>query len=806
MEPQDPTEALALVRRYLKATYRIAEAASKATDLQELYARVHAIVRDLMPAENLYFALWDRPSGTVSFPYFVDAQDPIPEPRKLRRGLTEYVLRTERPLLLDHEILCALEASGEVEPLGADTLDWLGAPLVGAEGVFGVLAIQIYDGDRRYHPEERDLLVFVSNQVALAIERRAAEDALRLSGEKFTKAFHASPDAINLTRIEDGSYLEVSEGFTRSTGWTREEVVGRSALDLGIWAHPEDRARAIRLIRDHGEYTGLEAAFRRKDGSLITGLMSGKVMEVDGAPCLLTITQDITDRQLAEQTLRSTERRLRTVLAYSQAIIYQLGPEARFTLSEGLGLGKIGLRPGQIVGHSVFEAFGWDPRVLDQARRALQGQASRETARFRDRTFDNLLTPVFDDRGCIESVIGIATDITERQQAEEALLAERGLFVGGPVMVVKWRLSEGWPVDYISPNVETILGYPPEDLLSGRVSYNSLVHPDEVDEIHRTAAEHKIQGRTHYEQQYRLRTRSGEYRWFYDFSTAVPGQGAEAGYHLGYILDITDRRRAEEALRQSQKLESLGVLAGGIAHDFNNLLTVVLGNLNLAQLKLPDTSPARPHLANMEATVLRATELTKQMLAYSGRGHFQVRPHDLNAVVRDLTHLLEVSISKKIRLQLDLEPDLPPIQADAAQFQQVVMNLVTNASDSIGDREGAIHLTTSVRDFDAATLRTEYRVEAPKAGRHVVLEVEDTGCGMTADVMERIFDPFFTTKGHIEGTGLGLSVVHGIVKNHGGTIAVSSEPSKTGVVRRAAESRSVQRVMPWAVATSTAPS
>jgi PAS domain S-box-containing protein len=896
-EPQDPAEALALVRRYLRATYRIAEAALRATDLQELYGRVHAIVRDLMPAENLYFALWERASGTVSFPYFVDTQDPAPEPRKLRRGLTEYVLRTEKPLLLDWEVLKALEGSGEVEPIGTDSLDWLGAPLVGTEGVFGVLAIQIYEGNRHYTPEERDLLVFVCGQVAMAIERRAAEDGLKLSEEKFSKAFQASPDAINLTRLDgalldvneaftrmsgwtreealgrttldlrlwadlaerdramdlirrngsfndleasfrmkdgsrrtgilsgtiihvdgqpcmlsitrditerkaveaalrrsedkfsrafhatpdainlsrltDGTYLDVSEGFTRLTGWAREDAIGHSALDLGIWVHPEDRARAVELIREFGEFTGLEATFRRKDGTILTGLMSGKVMEVDGAPCLLSITRDITDRKAAEQALRSAERRIRTVLAYSQAIIYQLDPEGRFILSEGLGLTKIGLRPGEMVGHSVFDGPGWDPLVLIQVRRALQGQASRETAHLRERIFDNLLTPVFDDHGHLESVIGIATDITERQRAEEELLAERGLFVGGPVMVIKWRVAEGWPVDYVSPNILAILGYAPEDLVSGRVSYNSLVHPDEVEAIHSAAAEFKAQGLNHYEQQYRLRTAAGEYRWFYDFSTAVAGQGSDPGYHLGYLLDLTDRRRAEEALRQSQKLESLGVLAGGIAHDFNNLLTVVLGNLNLAQIKLPDVSPVRPYLANMEATVLRATELTKQMLAYSGRGHFQVRPHDLNAVVRDLTHLLEVSISKKIRLQLDLEPDLPAIQADAAQFQQVVMNLVTNASDAIGDHEGAIHLTTSVQDLDAPTLRDEYRLDLPKPGRHVILEVEDTGCGMTAGVMERIFDPFFTTKA--TGRGLGLSAMLGILRGHGAGLNISSE-------------------------------
>ncbi|HEY3400682.1 MAG TPA: PAS domain S-box protein [Geothrix sp.] len=1013
-EPQDPAEALALVRRYLGATYRIAQAALDNTDLQELFGRVHAIVRDLMPAENLYFALWDRPTGTVSFPYFVDALDPVPPPRTLGRGLTEYVLRTEQPLLLDREVLKTLESSGEVAPIGTDSLDWLGVPLEGTQGVFGVLAIQIYAGNRRYTPEERDLLVFVSGQVAMAIERkraeanhrmmartidqtrdsvfglnaagrvvfvneaacrelgydretllglslsdidskfpmdqwpafmatlreqgtsfvetehrrkdgstlpveisvchlthegqdlafgyarditdrRVAEQALRLSEEKFSKAFqaspdaininqldgtyqevnetftrlsgwtrdetlgrttvemglwvnpedrvramemikqdghfdgleapfrmkdgsirmgllsgtliqvdgqpcmlsitrditerkrveaalrrsedkfsrafHASPDAINLTLLKDGTYLDVSEGFMRLTGWTPEEALGRSALELGIWVNPEDRARAIHLIQEHGEFTGLEAPFRRKDGTILTGLMSGKAMEVDGMPCLLSITRDITDRKAAEQALRSTERRLRTVLAYSQAIIFQLDPEGRFTLSEGLGLAKIGLRPGEAVGRSALEMYGADSVVVDQIRQGMQGQASHETTRTHGRIFNNLLTPVFDDQGKVESLIGIATDITERQLAEEALLTERGLFVGGPVMVFKWRAEPGWPTDYASPNVETILGHAIADLLEGRISYESLIHPEDLPRVLEEISVHLGQGRMQFEQQYRLRTARGDYRWFYDFSAAA-GQGSTPSHFLGYLLDITERRQAEEALRQAQKLESLGVLAGGIAHDFNNLLTVVIGNLNLAQLQLQDTSPAQPYLTNMEATVLRAAELTKQMLAYSGRGHFQVKPHDLNAVVRDLTHLLEVSISKKVHLQFDLEPHLPAIQADVAQLQQVVMNLVTNASDAIGDQDGAIHISTSAESLDEKTLRSEYRLEAPVPGLHVVLEVEDTGSGMTAEVMERIFDPFFTTKA--TGRGLGLSAMLGILRGHGAGLNIAS--------------------------------
>jgi len=340
------------------------------------------------------------------------------------------------------------------------------------------------------------------------------------------------------------------------------------------------------------------------------------------------------------------------------------------------------------------------------------------------------------------------------------------------VMVLRWRaIPPHWLVDYVSANVRTILGYAPEDLTSGRILFDSLVHPEDRERVHQEANQLKSRGILLYEQEYRIRMASGEYRWFHDF-TAPATADADPPYYLGYMLDITDRRQAEDALRQAQKLESLGILAGGIAHDFNNLLTVVLGNLNLAQMHLQENPKAQSYLSNMEAAVLRATELTKQMLAYSGRGHFLVKPQDLNAVVREVTHLLEVSISKKIQLKFNLEPGLPALLADAAQIQQVVMNLVTNASDAIGDQEGIIHISTSTENLSDRELQSAYRGESLKPGPFILLEVADTGMGMPPDVMARIFDPFFTTK--TTGRGLGLSAMLGILRGHGAGLRIAS--------------------------------
>jgi PAS domain S-box-containing protein len=238
--------------------------------------------------------------------------------------------------------------------------------------------------------------------------------------------------------------------------------------------------------------------------------------------------------------------------------------------------------------------------------------------------------------------------------------------------------------------------------------------------------------------------------------------------------DITARKDGEEALRQSQKLESLGVLAGGIAHDFNNLLTGILGNSNLASLLLPPGSPIQPYLDQVEQGAMRAAELTRQMLAYAGKGKTLIVPVNMNQLVVDMTKLLSVSISKKVSIHCELAHDIPEITADATQMQQVVMNLVTNASDALGDKPGGvITLQTCDRTIDALDIAALSPINPIKPGRYVTLDVTDNGCGMSPETVLKIFDPFFTTK--FTGRGLGLSALLGILRSHGGTIKVYSE-------------------------------
>jgi PAS domain S-box-containing protein len=257
---------------------------------------------------------------------------------------------------------------------------------------------------------------------------------------------------------------------------------------------------------------------------------------------------------------------------------------------------------------------------------------------------------------------------------------------------------------------------------------------------------------------------------------------------LAVTLDVTERKRAEKQreelqahLLQNQKLESLGLLAGGVAHDFNNLLTAIIGSAQVAAMALPAGSPVRENLDNIESAARRAAALTRQLLAYSGRAQFDVRPVDLSVQTREIAKLLEATFVGRLALSLELPPGLPAILADIAQLQQIIMNLVINAAEAIGDRPGRITLATSTKNVEKADVRSLFAADNLVPGPHVYLEVRDTGCGMSESSKTRIFDPFFSTK--FAGRGLGLAAVLGIVRAHNGGIEVQSSPGEGSTFR-----------------------
>ena len=265
---------------------------------------------------------------------------------------------------------------------------------------------------------------------------------------------------------------------------------------------------------------------------------------------------------------------------------------------------------------------------------------------------------------------------------------------------------------------------------------------------------------------------------FYDDTGGVAGT-------IGIARDISALRETEEARHQlelqtqlhgAQKLESLGVLAGGIAHDFNNILVGVLGNADLGLAELPPASPTRVWLERIKVAARGAADLCREMLAYSGKGRFVIERIDLNELAREMHPLLQASISKTTRLRLELAPGLFAIEADVTQIRQVILNLITNASEALEEGSGEIVLATRAGECDRTYLDTAALDEQLPEGDYVSLEVSDSGCGMDHETRDKMFDPFFTTK--FSGRGLGLAAVQGIVRGHRGTLRVDSEPGK----------------------------
>ncbi len=504
--------------------YKISEAAHVSDDLPELYRAIHQIIFGLMPARNFYIALFDAETRQLSFPYFMDEFDSPPATRALENGLTEYVLRSGAPLLATPEILSELENQGEIDLIGTPSIDWLGVPLKIREKTIGVLVVQTYSPGLRYGPDEKNILIFVSNQVAMAIERKHAEARLRRSEQKNRAILHAIPDLMFLLD-KDGIFLDYKA---------------------------------------------------EKDSSLL----------VKPAMFLGRKVVDVLPPWLAELTMKN----IRLTLQTRDLQVY----EYELTLDQRL---------------QYFEA-----------RCALCGN-------------------------------------------DEALVL---------------------------------------------------------------------------------------------------------------IRNLTEKRRLEQQVLQSQKMESLGTLAGGIAHDFNNILAGILGYASFLKSKLSIDHDFFKYVDTIERSAIRAADLTSKLLAFTRGDSVNHQPLNINKLIRETLEIIQHTIDKSIGIETELDEALPTMAGDAGQIQQVVMNLCVNARDAMSGG-GRLSIVTETAVFRKADPLIPNHAGP---GSYVKIVVSDSGSGMDKDVLARIFDPFFTTKAAGRGSGLGLSVVYGIVKAHEGFITVSSLPGQ----------------------------
>lgn len=454
--------------------------------------------------------------------------------------------------------------------------------------------------------------------------------------------------------------------------------------------------------------------------------------------------------------------------------------EASRRWKSDLNLGERDLR-----GLSHYEIFPDLPEHWKEIhRRGMAGEVVRADEDRYERLDSSVLwlrwevRPWYDETGAVGGILIFCDEISERKRANEDRARLAAIVESSEDAIISKTL-DGTILTW-NAGAQSLFGYAPHEAI-GR-SITLIIPPErlaeEDDILARLSRGERLQ---HFET-----VRMSKDGRRVDISLSISPIRNAQGQIVGaskIARDISAQKQAEQArqkfeaqIQHTQKLESLGILAGGIAHDFNNILTSVLGYADLALRELPTSSTARPLIHNAISGARKAADLTRQMLAYSGKGKFVVEPLNLNNVVEDMVHLLQVSITKKCVLKLHLMPTLPSIEADAVQMRQVIMNLIINASDAIGDRSGVIAVTTGAMHCDRAYLSETYLDENIPEGFYTYIEVSDTGCGMSEEIRSRIFDPFFTTK--TTGRGLGLAAVLGIVRGHRGALKVYSEIGK----------------------------
>ena len=482
------------------------------------------------------------------------------------------------------------------------------------------------------------------------------------------------------------------------------------------------------------------------------------------------------ERDEVRKALRETQEDLRDVVSSLDEIVWEADAQRLNVTSVSVGAAKLLGYPAADDRKSSFWSRYVHPddrdRLMAEARDALK---CNEVVRLEHRMVSadgrtvwvrDSLHPLAASPWNSARLRGVMIDITESRRAQQSLIESEQRFrkIADSAPVLIWAHDEKGQLTYANKQALDYTGRTFEQLTGH--GWLKPMHADDRERV-LSAVMAGAASQAEYQMEFRQRRADGEFRWV--LSTAVPRfAGPDYAGHIGTVVDITQLKRDHEQGVAAQKLESLGVLAGGVAHDFNNLLGSILADSELLLSDLSDGSPVYAGIKRIEAVAVRAAEIVRELLTFAGQENFTLEPLDVSSLVREMLELLRVSISKLAVMRIDLAIDLPAVRANPSQIRQVVMNLITNASEALGSRGGAIEVNTRLVHIAADSPE---RGDLPE-GQYVQLEVSDTGCGMTTEIQDKIFDPFFTTK--FTGRGLGLAAVQGIVRTHHGAIRLSS--------------------------------
>jgi len=612
------------------------------------------------------------------------------------------------------------------------------------------------------------------------MEIEAANNKLKISETNFRKIFENSPIGIIQSTLS-GKILGANNAFCRIFGYeSLEDLIENLKNTNNLYRDKKARDTAIEKLSKTDTFNSFNISGIRKDKSIVyeNVYMLKMIDEFTGEEYLTTFVEDTT--KLKESRF---ERDL--LFNYSGDLLSISDFNGELKQINEAWTANLGWEINELIKMNIYSLLHPDDRKkTEEFRESLKNSEKVLTLTNRYRTKNNEYRIIrwssiaFKE---IDLVFASGRDETERYEAELALKQmwdrlDTALNVG---VIGLWDIDITKDSLRLNSNMTDLLGYKSTFIEHVSTEWKKYVHADDFPSSMRAINRLLTKKSETYIDEYRAKMADGRYRWFFSRGKIVEYDSEGHPIRVaGSVMDITEQKEAESKrielelkMQQAQKLESLGVLAGGIAHDFNNLLTGILGNSDILLYELPYDSEIQQRLLEIKRTAKLASELTNQLLAYSGKGSFVIEHININDLIFDMDSLLEASISKKVKLSYSLMPELPGIKGDATQIRQILMNLILNGSDAI-ENNGTIEVSTSkvrLASSDLEHLTINFNL-AP--GDFVLLEVRDSGCGIENEKLKQIFDPFFTTK--FTGRGLGLAAVSGIIRSHNAGLLVKS--------------------------------
>ncbi len=621
-----------------------------------------------------------------------------------------------------------------------------------------------------------------------AKQRRKVEEGFKESEIKYRQTFETNMAVKLMIDPESGAILEANEAACNYYGYSRREMETLKISDINALPPEEIHSEMQKAKREERLY--FTFPHRLASGEIRNVEVYSGPVNLGEKTVLYSIIHDVTDRIEAEKRIRENEEKYKNLVEESfDGIFIQKGPNIIFTnkrLNEMLGY-----EDGELIGRNHWLLYHPDYQKLTRERAQARMRREEVVHRYevklqrKDGTcfYGEINARVITFPSIEESGIQVwVKDINESKQAEEALRESeekyRLLVENQTDLLVK--VDREGKFQFVSPSYCRLFGKTEDELLSE--TFMPLVHPDDQESTVKEMKKLYRPPHTAYIEQ-RAMTKDG-WTWLAWLDTAVLDEEGNVTEIIGLGRDITDKKQAEaererlqSQLQQAQKMESVGTLAGGIAHDFNNILAIILGNAELAIDDIPDFNPASESLKGIHRASIRAKDMVQQLLAFSRKSEEESKPLNmsLSPIIKESMKMLRSAIPTSVEFKQHVSDDPCNILGDPVQINQIMMNLVTNAADAMSEEGGLLEVTLEKMMLQEEKFCFDW-VLPP--GAYVRLKVRDTGEGMSPEIMARVFDPYYTRKEVGKGTGMGLSVVHGIVKRHGGGIRVESEPGK----------------------------